>query len=112
MNLLLNGDTKTIILLAILLIITLFLIIRGFKNKSSKNIELIKHVSLFALVFGFYTLFYDLLQMFEVIAIANDASHGVIAIGLGYAVSAPTLGMLIFLIGRLGIIYLTWSKKE
>jgi hypothetical protein len=112
MNLLLNGAPEFIIALTILLIIIIFLIIRGFKNKSAKNIELIKHVSLFALVFGFFTLFFGFLHMFEMIAIANSVSHGVLAVGIGYAMSAPTLGMLIFLIGRLGIIYLTWSKKE
>ncbi|WP_405608333.1 MotA/TolQ/ExbB proton channel family protein [Polaribacter sp. Asnod1-A03] len=112
MKYIIEGDTKFMIPLIILLLLTLFLIMKGFKTNSEKNRKLIKSVSLFALVFGFFGLFIGLYQMFTVIAIANSVSHGVLAVGLKCAITATLFGFIIFLIGRLGVIALTWIKKE
>ncbi|QXP64173.1 MULTISPECIES: MotA/TolQ/ExbB proton channel family protein [unclassified Polaribacter] len=107
-----EGGTQFMIPLLILFFLTLFLIAKSFKVNSDKNRELIKSVSLFALVFGFFGLFLGLYQMFTVIAIANSVSHGVLAVGLKCAITATLFGFIIFLIGRLGVIALTWIKKE
>ena len=48
-----EGGTQFMIPLLILFFLTLFLIAKSFKVNSDKNRELIKSVSLFALVFGF-----------------------------------------------------------
>lgn len=68
-------------------------------------------ISLFALVWGFFTLMVGLIGTFESIQMANEISAGVIAGGLQNGLLTPVFGSAIFLIGRLGIIVLTWTKK-
>ncbi|MCL7765297.1 hypothetical protein MPF19_17885 [Polaribacter sp. Z014] len=112
MKYIIDGGNTFMIPLIILLLLTLFLVMKGFKINSEKNRELIKSVSLFALVFGFLNLFIGLYQMFTMIAIANDVSHQVLGIGLKCEITPVIFGFIIFLIGRLGVIALTWMKKE
>ncbi|QCX40827.1 hypothetical protein FF125_21155 [Aureibaculum algae] len=99
--------------LLLLLILVILLLIKGFleKENSEKIINLISSVSLFALVWGFFTLMISLIGAFEAIQMANEISAGVIAGGLQYGLLTPVFGSVIFLIGRLGIIVLTWTKK-
>ncbi|WP_158840665.1 hypothetical protein [Polaribacter sp. L3A8] len=112
MKYIIEGGIQFMIPLIILLFLTLFLIAKSFKTNSTKNRELIKSISLFALVFGFFGLFLGLYQMFTMIAVANDVSHQVLARGLKCEITPTIFGFIIFLIGRLGVITLTWIKKE
>jgi hypothetical protein len=106
-----NGDPLFIIPLIIIFIITIILLIKSIKNNTQKNRELVKQISLFALVFGFGCLFYALFWIFEVVAIANDASPGILAIGFKYSIIPTIIGMTIFLIARLGVIGLILKEK-
>ncbi|AUC21999.1 MULTISPECIES: hypothetical protein [Polaribacter] len=106
-----NGYPLFIIPLIIIFIITIILLIKSIKNNTQKNRELVKQISLFALVFGFGCLFQELFWIFEMVAIATDSSAGVLAVGFKYSITPTIIGMTIFLIARLGIIGLIIKEK-
>ena len=106
-----NGDPRMNTSLIIIFIITIILLIKSIKNNTQKNRELVKGASLFALVFGFGCLFYELIRIFSMVAIATDASAGVLAVGLKYSITPTIIGMTIFLIARIGVIGLILKEK-
>lgn len=99
-------------LLAILILI-LVLLAKGltFKKDNNKIISLISSLGLFAIVWAFAGQIIGLMGGFEAIRMAGDISPSVMAAGLRISFMAPLFAMFIFLIGRLGIITLTWMKK-
>lgn len=106
-----GGPIFTVPLLIVLIVI-IALIIKGFiKEDSDKNRALISSLSLFALVFGVLGTTIGLMGGFEAIAIANDVSMAVLAIGLKVGLITTAFGLFIFIIGRLGIIALLLKKK-
>jgi len=111
MKIITNGDPIINTSLIIIFIITIILLIKSIKNNTQKNRELVKQISLFSLVFGFGCLFYALFRIFEVVAIATDATPGVLAIGFKHSIMPTIIGMTIFLIARLGIIGLILKEK-
>ena len=98
--------------LLITLIVIVALIIKGFiKEDSDTNRALISSLSLFSLVFGILGTTIGLMGAFEAIAIANNISMGVLAVGLRVGLITTSFGLSIFVIGRLGIIALLLKKK-
>ena len=112
MKFIMEGNAQFMIPLVILLLLTLFLVVKSFKTNSEKNKDLIKSVSLLALVFGFFALFISLFHMFTMMGISNRMSHNALGAGLMYEIIPTLLGIIIFLTGRLGLITLTWTNKE
>ena len=112
MNLINEGGPLFMVSLLTLLIVTIFLVAKGLKNNTSKNLELIKAVSLFALVFGFFGFILGLINALDMISDASDIAPGILAGGIKRGILPPTLGTFVFLIGRLGVIVITWMKKE
>jgi len=100
--------------LLIILILIIILIVKGFLQKGSvsKTISLISSISLFALVWGFLGQIIGLIGAFDAIESYGDVSPAMLAGGLKIAFLAPVFGMFSFLVGRLGIIVLTWMQKE
>jgi hypothetical protein len=74
--------------------------------------KLISHISLFALVWGFLGQMIGLISAFDTIQVVGNVSPAVLAAGLKIALLSPVFGMVVFLIGRLGIISLTLMQKE
>jgi biopolymer transport protein ExbB/TolQ len=97
-----------------LLIVIVALIIRAFvkPQNNQKTIKLISSISLFVLVWGFLGQMIGLIVAFDTIEAAGDISPAVLAGGLKVAILSPLFGMFVFLIARLGIIALIWTKKE
>lgn len=97
----------------LLLIITIGLIVKTFMKGDSdgNNKKLISHVGLFALVWGFLGQLIGLIGAFDSIEAVGNISPAVLAAGLKIALLSPTFGMIVFLVGRLGIIILTALKK-
>lgn len=112
MHLINEGGPFFMISLIILLLLTLFLIVKGFKTNSEKNLELIKAISLFALVFGFFGFILGLINALDMIPENGNIAPGILAGGIKRGILPPTLGTFVFLFGRLGVIVLTWMKKE
>lgn len=112
MNFIIEGGTIFMVPMLLLLTIIIGLIIKGFKNNTEKNIQLIKAISLFSFVFGVLGFNLGMIGALDAIAAASDINKAVLAIGLKVGLIAPTFGLIIFLIGRLGAIILLWKQKE
>ena len=112
MNYITEGGPLFMIPLIILLLLTILLIIKGVKNNTEKNRELIKGISLFAFVFGVFGFVLGLISALAMISVANEVSMQVLATGFNAEMIPPTFGLIIFLVGKAGIIALTWIKKN
>lgn len=102
-------------LLAILILV-LILIAKAFiKSKTKeKTITLLKSITLFALVWGFLGHIIGMIGAFDAIENSDEITSATFAAGLKISLLTPVFGSLVFLVGRLGIIILTWitpSKK-
>lgn len=97
-----------------IIILIIILIVKGFIQKGSveKTISLISSIALFAIVWGFLGQIIGLIGAFDAIEAVGDVSPAMLAGGLKVAFLAPVFGMFAFLVGRLGIIALTWMKKD
>ena len=112
-NLLNQGGPLFMYTSLLILIIIIVLLIKVFirPNENSKSINLIKHLSLFVLVWGFLGQMIGLMGAFDAIQIQGNVSPAVLAGGIKVAILSPLFGMIVFLVARLGIIGITWFKK-
>ncbi|TCI85594.1 hypothetical protein EYW44_16285 [Tenacibaculum sp. M341] len=105
-----SGNSYPILLMLLICIgLTVYAFLKGDENGKFK--DLISHVGLLALVWGFLGMMIGLIGAFDAISIANDVSSQVIAGGLKVGLLSPVFGMFAFLIARLGIIILVLKKK-
>jgi biopolymer transport protein ExbB/TolQ len=112
MNFILDGGPVFMVPLLILLIVIVVLFIKGLKDNTEKTHKLINSLALFAFVFGVLGFVIGLLGALENISEMNgDISNQVLAGGFKVGLLAPTFGMVIFLLGKLFTIILTWMKK-
>lgn len=100
--------------LVVLIIINIALTVKGFIKKETlqKTIKLLNSVSLFALVWGLLGQVIGLIAAFDAIEAAADISPAMLAGGLKISFLTPLFGFIAFLIGRIGIILLTWLRTE
>jgi len=96
-----------------ILILVLVLIAQGFIKKEGvdKTLSLINSITLFAIVWGFLGQIIGMIGAFDSIEAVGDISPEILAAGIKISLLSPVFGTFIFLIGRLGIIVLTWLKK-
>ena len=118
MNLLLDkmnegGPFFTYPILIFILVI-LALIVRAYVNKdsSAKTISLIASIAWFAVAWGFLGRTFGLIVAFDNIAAAGELTPLLMAGGLKMAILDPLMGIVAFLIARLGIIALTLRSNE
>ncbi|MGG6232302.1 hypothetical protein [Tenacibaculum sp. SDUM215027] len=112
-NLLNEGGAMFMYPTLLMLIICIVLIVKLlFKEDSNgKTSDLLKHISLFALVYGFLGLFFGLIGAFDNISsMQGDIATPVLAAGLKIGLLAPSFGMLVFLIARLGLLAVIIKK--
>jgi len=64
------------------------------------------------LVWGFLGHIIGLIGAFDAIEAVGEVSQGVMAAGIKISLIVPVFGSFIFLVGRLGIIILTWMQKD
>ncbi|WP_075341079.1 MotA/TolQ/ExbB proton channel family protein [Tenacibaculum agarivorans] len=88
--------------------LTIYSFMKG--DVSGKLKQIIHHVSLFALVWGFLGQMLGLIGAFDAISAHGPVSPEILAGGLKVALLSPVFGMVVFLIGRLGILSLTFKK--
>jgi len=113
-NLLNEGGPTFMYPILFMLIACVILAIMAFvkKGKQEKFISLLKHISLFALVWGFLGFFMGLIQMFDSIsAFDGNVATPLLAGGLKVALLAPSFGLVTFLVARIGLILMTVLKK-
>ncbi|CAM1345088.1 MotA/TolQ/ExbB proton channel family protein [Tenacibaculum amylolyticum] len=80
-------------------------------DEDGKKKELLSHVSLFTMVWGFFGMMIGLIEAFDAISAAISISSAVIAGGLKIGLLAPLFGMFVFLIARLLLIVLLIKDK-
>lgn len=99
--------------LFIMLLVCIGLIVKAFLkgDAKGKTKELLKSVSLFALVWGFLGQMIGLITAFDSVGMNGAVSPEVLAGGLKVALLNPVFGMVVFLIARLGIIALIIKKN-
>ncbi len=113
MRLLQEGGPIFMYPLLLLLILVLVLLVKGFlKKETTKTIKLVSSVTLFALVWGFLGQIIGLITAFDAIESVGEISSGMLAAGLKISLLTPAFGAVVFLVGRLGIIILTFLQKD
>ena len=108
-----EGGTLFMYTTLVILIAIIVLLVKAFvkTEDKEKSIILVKHLSLFVLVWGFLGQMIGLIGAFDAIQAVGNPSPEILAGGIKVAILSPTFGMVAFLIARLGIIALTWIKK-
>jgi hypothetical protein len=109
-----DGGPAFMYPLLVILILVLILIVKGFlqKGDTTKTIKLISSITLFALVWGFLGHIIGMIGAFDAIESVGSVSQSVMAAGIKISLLVPLFGSIVFLIGRLGIIIFTWTKKD
>lgn len=98
--------------LLFLLIIVIFLFIKGLKNNTIKNSNLLKELGLFAFVFGVLGFVIGLRGALIAISMANDVAPQVLAGGFSIGLIPPVFGLIIYLIAKLLTIILAFKREE
>ena len=112
-HLLSDGGPTFMYPILILLIVSILLIIKGIKNNTEKNLQLLKSISLFVLVFGFLGFTIGLIGALDkIVEVNGDIAPQILAGGFKLGILPPTFGMFTFLVGRAGVIALIGMKKK
>ncbi len=115
MSILFEGGIVFMFPILVLLILIIVLIVKGIlnrKNDNTKTISLIASIALFTVVWGFLGQIIGLIGAFDMIEAQGDVTMRILAAGLKVSFLAPVFAIITFLIGRIGIIVLTWMGKE
>ena len=99
----------------IILILIIVLIAKSFmapENQTLKFRSLIASLGLFVIVWGFLGQLLGLISAFDTIDKVGSVSASILAGGLKVSLIAPTFGLVIFLIARLGIIFLDLKAQK
>lgn len=113
-DLLMVGGPFFTFTLLLILGINLFLIFQSITKPEIrlKNKSLIASFSLFAVVWGFFAQILGLISAFDSIQAAGSISSEILAGGLKISFIAPIFGLFVFLVGRLGIIYILYKTPK
>ena len=108
-----DGGSVFMYPLVVLLILVLVMITKSFvkKDNNEKCVRLISSISLFAIVWGIFGQVLGLISAFDAIEATGNISPSLLASGLKVSFLPTAFGMFIFLLGRLGIIVITATKK-
>jgi len=98
-------------LLALIICVVLIALTLAKGDANGKKTNLVKHISLFALFWGFLGFFIGLISALDVLTETTDISTGVLAGGLKIGLLSPSFGIVTFLIARVGLIAITLKKK-
>lgn len=112
MNFIMEGGPLFMVPLLGLLIVIAILFFKGLKDNLEKTTKLMNSLSLFAFVFGVLGFVVGLISALEIISAGQqNISTKILAGGLKVGLLSPAFGMVVFLIGKLFTIILTWKKK-
>jgi hypothetical protein len=109
-----EGGAFFMVPIVFLLIVILLLFIKEVvkRDSISKTIKLISSISLFVLVWGFLGQAMGLINAFDAIQSIGNVSVEILAGGLKVTFLPLVFAFFTFLIGRAGIIVLTFLEKE
>ncbi len=110
-----EGGTFFMSLILICLLLSVFLLIKGFINvkrdvqKSEKMLKLTIDSSLLGLVIGFFASVLGLITAFDSVEAMGNPDPSIFAGGLKVSLLTATFGLLSFVIARAGILVLRWT---
>ncbi len=107
-----GGPVFSYVILAVMLVI-IVLLVKAFLNRDNKKeISLIASFGWFALAWGYLGRTFGLIMGFDSIAAAGEIAPSVVAPGLKMALVGPLLGLIAFIIARVGILVLRMIAKR
>ena len=98
----------------ILLLVIIALFIKAFMDRGAykKTISLISSLGWFTVAWGFLGRTFGLIMAFDNVAAHGELTPSLLAEGLKMALLNPLFGIVVFLIARAAIIFLTLIDKE
>ncbi|WP_430408475.1 MotA/TolQ/ExbB proton channel family protein [Kordia sp.] len=115
---LLNQGGSIMYIILVLLVLSLFFIVKAFVSKtkdelhSKKMIGLAVDSSLLSLVIGCLGALLGIIKLFNMAEVLGETRPDLFSAGLRASLANITLGLLSFVIGRLGILLYKWSLKS
>ena len=108
-----DGGPVFTVVIFICLILVLALFAAAFVKKSNqeKFMSLMKHIGWFAVAWGFMGRTLGLIHAFDAVAAHGELTPALLADGLKMALIDPLFGIVVFVIARLGIIYVVATCK-
>lgn len=116
-NLFYEGGPLFMSLILICLLLSIFLLIKGFLSlktditKSERMLKLAIDSSLLGLVLGFLGSVIGLITAFDSIEAMGNPDPSIFAGGLKVSLLTATFGLFSFVIARVGILILRWSMN-
>lgn len=113
-----EGGPFFMSLILICLLLSVFLLIKGFINlkkdriKVEKNIKLAVDTSLLGLVLGFLGSVIGLITAFDSVEAMGNPDPAIFAGGLKVSLLTATFGLFSFVIARIGILILRWLLHD
>jgi len=115
---LLNQGGPVMYIILVLLVLSLFFIVKAFLSKntdethSKKMIGLAIDSSLLSLVIGCLGALLGITKLFNMVQALGETRPDLFSAGLQASLLTITFGLLSFIIGRLGILVYKWSIKS
>ncbi|WP_244954685.1 MotA/TolQ/ExbB proton channel family protein [Winogradskyella helgolandensis] len=113
-----EGGPFFMSLILICLLLSIFLLIKGFANlkkhkeQSEKMLKLTVDSSLLGLVLGFLGSVIGLITAFDSVEAMGNPDPAIFAGGLKVSLLTATFGLFSFVIARIGILILRWNLKD
>ena len=113
-----EGGTLFMVLILLCLLLSMYLLAKGFLNlsknptDSKKMMGLVGDVSLLGLVLGFLGSIIGLISAFDAFEGINEVNSALLAGGLKVSFLTMLFGTFVFLISRMGILVLRWRQKD
>ena len=118
LNIFMDGGPLMMSLILITLVLSIIFLILGFANlkknpaKSKKMLTMAGYSGLLGLVLGIFGSFLGLISAFDTIERVGDVSPAILAGGLKIALLSTTFGCFVFIISRIGMLFLRGMQKE
>jgi hypothetical protein len=107
-----GGPVFTVIIfICLVLVLALFVVTLLNKDNRDKLILIMKHIGWFAVAWGFMGRTLGLIHAFDAVAAHGELTPALLADGLKMALIDPLFGIFVFIIARLGIIYVVATRK-
>ena len=108
-----DGGPVFTVVIFICLILVIALFAAAYLNKANREkiMLLMKHIGWFAVAWGFMGRTFGLIHAFDAVAASGDLTPSLLADGLKMALVDPLFGIFVFVIARLGIIFIVATRK-
>ena len=107
-----GGPVFTVVIfICLILVLALFAAAYIKKANQEKFMSLMKHIGWFAVAWGFMGRTFGLIHAFDAVAASGDLTPSLLAEGLKMALVDPLFGIFVFVVARLGILFIVATRK-